>query len=77
MLPIFLAAFKLNGTKYKEKRNPPESEMHKLIMTKLEVNFAAKLPIIKNGIPVQIKKVTANNTNAITISIKFFLNTSA
>ncbi|GAA0494119.1 hypothetical protein GCM10008986_20790 [Salinibacillus aidingensis] len=63
------------GAKNKEKRNPPESEVHRRITTKLEVKSATAFPMTKNGTPAQIKKVRINKTNAIITNIKFFLNT--
>mgnify|MGYP006926212717 FL=1 len=63
------------GTKYKENRSPPEKEILRWMMAKLEVNSATVLPIIKKGTPAQIKKVITNNTAAITANMKFFLST--
>ena len=44
---IFFATFKLIGKKYRENKSPPESEIQRWIITKLEVNSATALPIKK------------------------------
>lgn len=75
ILAIFIATSKLIGTKNRENKNPPESEIQRWIIIKLEVNSATALPIIKNGTPAHIKNVNANKNNAIMTNIKFFLST--
>lgn len=69
---IFFATFKLIGTKKRENKNPPEIDIQRWIIIKLEVNSSIALPIIKKGTPVHIKNVNANKNNAIITSIKFF-----
>lgn len=69
---IFFATFKLIGTKNRENKNPPESEIQRWIIIILEVNSAIALPIIKKGTPAHIKNVNANKNNAIMTSMEFF-----
>lgn len=69
---IFFATFKLIGTKNRENKSPPESEIERWIITKLVVSSATVLPIIKKGTPAQIKNVNANKNDAIMTNRKFF-----
>lgn len=70
---IFFATCKLIGTKNRENKKPPESAIQRWIITKLEVNSATVLPIIKKGTPAHIKNVNGNKNEATMTNIKFFL----
>lgn len=73
---ICFATIRLIDTKNKENRNPPEIEIQRYIMAKLEVISDTKFPTIKTGTPAHKKKVNINNIDAIMTYIKFFLSTN-
>ncbi|MBU9720120.1 hypothetical protein [Bacillus alkalicola] len=71
------ATLRLIGIKYNENKNPTDRVMPRVIIKVFEVTFAMALPIKKMGIPVHMKKVIPNRTNATITNIKFFLSTFA
>ncbi|WP_273128069.1 hypothetical protein [Bacillus weihaiensis] len=72
---ILFATSKLMGSKYRVNKKPPESEIQRWIIAKLEVYAATVVPIMKKGTPAHIKNVITNKNNATMINIRFFLIT--